>query len=71
MNFYDDAVSAFTQVEGLPEAYNDIGFICMLNGKHEISEAFFKRAIKLAPRYYELANNNLQKNRQLANKQQL
>jgi len=68
---YDDAVSAFTQVEGLPEAYNDIGFICMLNGKHEISEAFFKRAIKLAPRYYELANNNLQKNRQLANKQQL
>ena len=66
---YEKAVSAFTQVEDLPEAYNDIGFICMLNGKYEISEAFFKRAIKLAPRYYEAANTNLQKNRQLAKKQ--
>jgi len=65
---YEEAVSAFTRVEDLPEAYNDIGFICMLNGKHEISEAFFKRAIKLAPRYYEAANTNLQKNRQLASK---
>lgn len=65
---YEEAVSAFTQVEDLPEAYNDIGFICMLNGEHDISEAFFKRAIKLAPRYYETANNNLQKNRRLASK---
>lgn len=65
---YEEAVSAFTKVEDLPEAYNDIGFICMLNGKHDISEAFFKRAIKLAPRYYETANNNLYKNRQLASK---
>lgn len=68
---YEEAVSAFTHVEDLPEAYNDIGFICMLNGKHEISEAFFKRAIKLAPRYYETANNNLHKNRQLAKKKSL
>lgn len=65
---YEEAVSAFTQVEDLPEAYNDIGFICMLNGDHDISEAFFKRAIKLAPRYYETANMNLQKNRRLASK---
>lgn len=65
---YEEAVSAFTQVEGLPEAYNDIGFICMLNGEYDISEAFFKRAVKLSPRYYETANNNLQKNRQLVNK---
>ena len=68
---YEEAVSAFTQVENLPEAYNDIGFICMLNGEYDISEAFFKRAIKLAPRYYETANNNLQKNRQLASKKSL
>ena len=66
---YEEAVNAFTQVEDLPEAYNDIGFICMLNGKYDISEAFFKRAIKLAPRYYEAANSNLHKNRQLAKKQ--
>ena len=65
---YEQAVSAFTQVENLHEAYNDIGFICMLNGEHEISEAFFKRAIKLSPRYYEAANTNLYKNRQLAKK---
>ena len=65
---FEEAINAFTQVEDLPEAYNDIGFICMLNGKHELSEAFFKRAIKLAPRYYEEANTNLQKNRQLASK---
>jgi len=65
---FDEAVSAFTQVEDLPAAYNDIGFICMLDGEYDISEAFFKRAIKLSPRYYETANNNLQKNRQLASK---
>ena len=65
---FEEAINAFTQVEDLPEAYNDIGFICMLNGKYELSEAFFKRAIKLAPRYYEEANTNLQKNRQLASK---
>lgn len=68
---YDEAISAFTQVEDLPEAYNDIGFICMLNGKYEISQAFFKRAIKLAPRYYETANINLQKSRQLASKKSI
>ncbi len=65
---YEEAVSAFTQVENLHEAYNDVGFICMLNGKYDISEAFFKRAIKLSPRYYEAANRNLRKNRQLSNK---
>ena len=65
---YEDAVSVFTQVESLHEAYNDIGYICMLNGEYEISEAFFTRAIKLSPRYYATANNNLQKNRQLASK---
>lgn len=65
---YEEAVSAFTQVESLHEAYNDIGFICMLNGKHDISEAFFKRAIKLSPRYYKAANNNLRKNKMLSNK---
>lgn len=63
---YEEAISAFIQVENLHEAYNDIGYICMLDGRHDISEAFFKRAIKLAPRYYETANNNLQKNRRLA-----
>lgn len=65
---YEEAVSAFTQIENLHEAYNDVGFICMLDGKHDISEAFFKRAIKLSPRYYKAANNNLQKNRLLSNK---
>jgi len=65
---YEEAVSAFTQIESLHEAYNDVGYICMLNGKYDISEAFFKRAIKLSPRYYEAANRNLRKNRQLSNK---
>ncbi len=65
---YDQAISAFTQVENLPEAYNDIGYICMLDERYDISEAFFKRAIKLAPRYYVTANNNLQKNRRLSSK---
>lgn len=65
---YEEAISIFTQVENLPEAYNDVGFICMLDGNYDISEAFFKRAIKLSPRYYEAANNNLRKNRILSNR---
>lgn len=63
---YDEAVNAFAQVEELPEAYNDVGFICMLDGKHDIAEDYFNKAIKLSPRYFEKANNNLQKNRQLS-----
>ena len=65
---YEEAVSAFIQIENLHEAYNDVGFICMLNGKHDISEAFFKRAIKRSPRYYKTANNNLKENRMLSKK---
>ena len=65
---YDEAISVFTQVEDLPETYNDIGYICMLDERYDIAEAFFKRAIKLAPRYYETANNNLQKNQRLSSK---
>ena len=66
---YEEAVTIFARVEGLPEAFNDVGYICMLNGEYEISEAFFKRAIKLSPRYYATANDNLRKNRMRSKKQ--
>ena len=65
---YEEAVTIFARVEGLPEAFNDVGYICMLNGEYEISEAFFKRAIKLSPRYFATANDNLRKNRMRSKK---
>jgi Flp pilus assembly protein TadD len=56
---YDEAVQAFSSYMSKPEAYNSMGYICMLEGKFDRAEAFFRDAIRLSPSYYEAANQNL------------
>ncbi|MGD2073367.1 MAG: tetratricopeptide repeat protein [Gammaproteobacteria bacterium] len=56
---YDEAVQALSRVMSEPEAYNTMGYICMLEGKFDRAEAFFEEAIRLSPSYYQAAHENL------------
>ena len=49
-------------------ANNDLGYLCMLEGQHELADRFLQKAIELSPAYYEMAHTNLTRNRALAKK---
>jgi len=65
---YDRALDAFLRVMDKPEAYNNIGFLCMLNKRYEQAENFFRLAIKLSPTYYVKAHDNLDRLNRLTGK---
>ncbi|EJT84549.1 hypothetical protein PPS11_20713 [Pseudomonas putida S11] len=41
MGRYEEAVSAFEQVEKRAEASNDVGYVCLVEGKLDVAEQFF------------------------------
>lgn len=56
---YDQAMQAFLRFQSKPEAYNSMGYICMLEGKFSRAEAFFLDAIRLSPSHFQAAQENL------------
>jgi hypothetical protein len=44
-----------------PQAYNSLGYVCMLTGRRGEAENFFAKAIELSPSYYAAAHDNLQR----------
>jgi len=62
---YPEALSTFGRLMEKYQAYNDIGYLCMLEGKHEQAAEFFSKALQLSPSYYEMAKENLERNRSL------
>lgn len=62
---YEEALSAFEQVESRAEASNDVGYICLIEGKLEQSEQFFRSAIDQSPSHYEVAWQNLKRVQQI------
>jgi hypothetical protein len=54
-------------VQDLPKAYNDVGYVAMLGGRLDDAETFFEEAMRLSPRYYELAGMNAQRLRMMNN----
>lgn len=60
---YTAAVDAFSHAMELHEAYNDVGYLAMLDGNYRLSEAYLGKAIKLSPSYYETAHKNLVRTR--------
>jgi Tfp pilus assembly protein PilF len=40
-------------------AYNDVGYIALRQGDIGIAETYFRKAIQIAPRYFEAAQRNL------------
>jgi Tfp pilus assembly protein PilF len=63
---YERAVNAFRRVMGPAQAYNQVGYVCMGEGKLVEAEHFFLKAIKTSPTYYAKANENLERVRSLA-----
>jgi tol-pal system protein YbgF len=56
---YEDAFVAFRNVLGTPQAYNDIGYICMMDGYYDVAESYFNKAVKSSPSYYLKAHENI------------
>lgn len=65
MGRYEEALSAFEQVESRAEASNDVGYICMIEGKLEVAAQFFQSAIDQSPSHYAMAWENLQRIEQI------
>jgi|GEM_PF-2336032 len=62
MGHYEDALLTLSRVMEKAEAYNSMGYVCMLQGKHDDADKFFDQSIELSPSYYELAYENKEKN---------
>ena len=69
--WYEQAITAFSRVVDAAQAYNDTGYIAMRNGDYAEAEAMLSEAIRLSPRYYPKANENLQQLRELTEQQNI
>jgi Flp pilus assembly protein TadD len=58
---YEEALSAFRQVMDDAEAWNNVGYLCMMDGKYGPAENFILQAISLSPNYYANAHENLKR----------
>jgi Flp pilus assembly protein TadD len=56
---YRAAQAALQRVVASYVAANDIGYIAMLGGDYAAAERLFAEAIRLSPRYYQTANDNV------------
>lgn len=55
---YTDAVDALSKIQDLPKAYNDVGYVAMVEGKLEDANGFFEEAKRLSADFYTLADTN-------------
>ncbi len=66
---YQEAIDILaSRVDEEASAYNTVGYLCMLDGRYELAEQYFNRAIELSPVYFKAANENLKRNRELRSK---
>ncbi|WP_432473193.1 tetratricopeptide repeat protein [Amphritea sp. HPY] len=56
---YVAALDALEQVMNSSQAYNDIGYICMISQRYNRAAYFFRKAISESPQYYKTAQQNL------------
>lgn len=62
---YEEALSAFEQIGGRAQASNDVGYICLIEGKLDVAEQFFRSAIEQSPTHYDMAWDNLNRVQQV------
>jgi len=55
-----DAQSQFERVLDKPKAYNELGYILMLDRKYTMAEQLFQKAISSSPTYFEKAYKNME-----------
>lgn len=57
---YAAAVTLFNRVMKSYESYNNVGYLCMLDGKYDVADEYFRKAINESPVYFPKAEANLQ-----------
>lgn len=62
---YRSALDAFSHAMDTSHAYNDAGYLSMLDGKYALSERLLVRAINESASYYDTANQNMDRLREL------
>jgi len=58
---YRDSVRSFSHAMKKYQAYNTVGYLCMLEARYDDAERFLLQAAELSPVYYELAYENLER----------
>lgn len=71
MERYEEAISAFEQIGKPAQASNDVGYICLVEGKLDVAEQFFRSAIEQSPAHYATAWDNLNRVQQVRRIRQL
>ncbi len=56
---YLAALNALERVMDTAKAHNDIGYICMLDGRYALAKQYFEKALTLSPVFYPKAKENL------------
>lgn len=56
---YLAALNALERVMDSAKAHNDIGYICMLDGRYALAKQYFEKALTLSPTFYPKAKENL------------
>jgi len=57
---FNQALQLFKQVMTTAQAYNDIGYFLLLDGRYQEAEYFLQHAIDLSPSYFEKSHINLE-----------
>ena len=66
--FIFDAQVQFENVLDKPKAYNELGYILMLDRKYTMAEQLFQKAISASPIYFEKAYENMERLKELRDK---
>jgi len=62
---YEQAFRNLTRIMDAAAAYNDIGYLSMLAGRHDTAEKFFRESVRLSPSYNVATHENIDLNREL------
>ena len=65
---YPSALDAFKKAVGEAQAYNNLGCIYLEQGKRQEAIDCFEKAVKIDPKFYVKANENLNKARKMASR---
>jgi len=63
LNRLDEALDAFKYAGGEARANNNLGYVLLTDDKPEMAVPYFERAVELAPSYYVMAAENLNRAR--------
>lgn len=65
---YERALEALERTSDTAEAYNDVGFVAMLEGDYARALSFFEEAMRLSPAFYVVASENAENVRRMLNR---